>query len=238
MKLDWTRLISNFSWRDAARAVVGAAMFLPFTFCMKLFSREATLFDAIQAAFLAGILVAASVRIYSNLLIQRSENQTEDLYECAVNDVPVGTINGKEYAKLKLRILNDEKAFLGELVAFYSSVFGVVNFLMRRIPIACFWVALGAAYFEPSTFSSFWIGAQDMTPEKISMIFSAVAPLVGIFMMFSFGIQMLAGTKASSGYAFDSKKELRSYFNQPANGAITLTRCNSDKPNVEYTSGA
>lgn len=182
-----------------------------------------------SGTYIMGMLVAImleGMRLHHlNTLAKRASASKGIIWRVNLNDVAVGEIADPEYAKLQLEVFRDPHVYVRQLFNLGSIANHALNQMLRIVPLAAFWIGLGAYLFFPSDFASALQSLQGLTHDEM-VAASGTALRIVIFSVFlTFALYWSTGS-GSFGFVNHFRAEinrrLRLSFNAAAEGDIKL----------------
>jgi hypothetical protein len=190
---------------------------------------------AVAGAISAALFVKA-IRQTKILQLRRRIGQNgAAFWAVVVNDISVGRISDRDYAKLSLDALLDARNYLAQAVQLGRIMFRAGAIVFIAVPCLFGWFAIAAAGLAPAYLASSLAALHTVSAGDISNMASSLYPLAAEVLITAIGAWFVFGGRTGwvDEFAEDRARRLRLFTQTSAVGQVTLV---AERPDARAAS--
>lgn len=148
------------------------------------------------------------------------------VWQVQINGVTVGELADADYAAIRRAVFLDGRTYGAQLMNLANVGLRMVNYLYVALPLAAFWLALGAFFFTPDSFAQALEAIQQITPAQAAAAIPMLAQLFVFVSMLTLGLHFAIGRHFGFVNQFDLAcgSRVRRAVSCAADGSVSLFR--------------
>lgn len=148
------------------------------------------------------------------------------VWQVQINGVTVGELADSDYASIRRAVFLDGRTYGAQLMNLANVALRMVNYLYLALPLAAFWLALGAFFFAPDSFAEAIDAIQKITPAQAVAAIPMLAQLLVIVSVLTLGLHFAIGRHFGFVNQFDNAcgSRVRRAVSCAADGNVSLFR--------------
>lgn len=148
------------------------------------------------------------------------------VWQVQINGVTVGELADSEYASIRRSVFLDGRTYGAQIMNLANVALRMVNYLYVAVPLAAFWLAVGAFFFAPDTFAATVDAIQKITPAQAVAAIPMLAQLLFVVSVLTLGLHFAIGRQFGFVNQFDLAcgSRVRRAVSCAADGSVSLFR--------------
>jgi len=148
------------------------------------------------------------------------------VWQVQINGVTVGELADSDYAAIRRSVFLDGRTYGAQLMNLANVALRMLNYLYVAVPLAAFWMALGAFFFAPNAFAEAIDAIQKITPAQAVAAIPMLAQLLVLVSVLTLGLHFAIGRQFGFVNQFDLAcgSRVRRAVSCAADGSVSLFR--------------
>lgn len=148
------------------------------------------------------------------------------VWQVQINGVTVGELADSDYAAIRRSVFLDGRTYGAQLMNLANVALRMLNYLYVAVPLAAFWMALGAFFFAPNAFAEAIDAIQKITPAQAVAAIPMLAQLLVLVSVLTLGLHFAIGRQFGFVNQFDLAcgSRVRRAVSCAADGGVSLFR--------------
>lgn len=148
------------------------------------------------------------------------------VWQVQINGVTVGELADADYAAIRRTVFLDGRTYGAQIMNLANVGLRMVDYLYMALPLAAFWLALGAFFFTPDSFAQALDAIRQITPAQAVAAIPMLAQLLVFVSMLTLGLHFAIGRQFGFVNQFDLAcgSHVRRAVSCAADGSVSLFR--------------